>query len=85
MHPNTFHNCCFAIINAASRKPQAANIQFAASYAKAGLQMANATNHDEASHEVRVQCLYIVANLSGWRGDEARAVRQALKSIGGIK
>ena len=85
MPSHTFHDCCNAIIRAADGKPQAANIQFAASYSRQGLRMPDAASNAECADETRVQISYILVNLSGWRGEEARAVRRSLKAIGGIK
>jgi len=47
---------------------------YAHAYIDAGLSMNN-------PEELRVQILYILNNLSGWRGDEARTVKAALKKL----
>lgn len=31
--------------------------------------------------DLKVQCLYILSNITGWRHPEAKAVRQTLKSF----
>ena len=62
-------------------------LNYAVNYAKAGLSM------DENSHDFKVQCLYIVSNISNWRSTKAfpipkeqiKEARQALKIGGGIK
>lgn len=71
-----FHEACTKVISASETAKPGANIRYAASYAQAGLRM-----RDEASQ--RVQALYILNNLSGWRGEEAREVKAALKAIAG--
>ena len=48
-------------------------------YAEAGQEMA------EYSEEQRVQALYILSNLSGVRGSEAKAVRAAVKAWSEVK
>lgn len=68
-----FTECCMRVIRAASRS-QGANLQFAASYAQAG-------KHTHSREFIRVQALYILNNLSGWRGDEARMVKAQLKEF----
>lgn len=49
------------------------SLNWAVNYCQAGLSMA------EGSEELRVQCLYILNNIRGWRHPEAKAVRDALK------
>ena len=59
-------------------------LNYAVNYAKAGLDM------DENSHEFRVQCLYLVGNISGWRAtksgsvtkEEIKEARKVLKMAG---
>ncbi len=66
---------------------EAPALNYAVNYAKSGLSM------DENSEEFKVQCLYIVNNISNWRSTKAfptpkeqiKEARQALKSAGGIK
>ena len=62
-------------------------LNYAVNYAIAGLSMA------EDSEDFRVQCLYVVNNISNWRSTKAFSIpkeqikeaRQALKRAGGIK
>ena len=59
-------------------------LNYAVNYALAGLDMV------EDSHEFRVQCLYLVGNLSSWRAtqsssvtkEEIKEARQVLKTVG---
>ena len=59
-------------------------LNYAVNYAKAGLQM------DENSHEFKVQCLYVVGNMSSWRAtksssvtkEEIKEARKVLKEFG---
>jgi hypothetical protein len=64
----TFDECCHAIL----RTPRT-DIH-AKAYAKAGLDMTN-------PHTIAVQALYILGNITHWRGGDAPAVREALKRI----
>jgi hypothetical protein len=48
---------------------------YAKSYAQAGLQMLE-------EDEIRTQSLYILNNISRWRGEEAKRVRGVLKQLG---
>ena len=66
-----FNEACQRIIVAARQAKPGASIQYAATYAKAGLQMTD-------RETIRVQCLYILNNLSGWRGEEAKQVKATL-------
>jgi hypothetical protein len=68
----TFEQACRRIIIAATDAKPSAMIQYAASYAAAGRHMTD-------PEEIRVQKLYILNNLSAWRGDEAKLVKAALK------
>lgn len=70
-----FTECCQRVIRAAAKRPQAAGLQFAASYAQSGLRLYE-------REAIRAQALYILDNLSGWRGDEARMVKAQLKEFG---
>ena len=59
-------------------------LNYAVNYAIAGLGM------DENSHEFRVQCLYLVSNISNWRAtksssitkEEIKEARNVLKIVG---
>lgn len=48
------------------------SLNYAFEYAKAGLYM-----HGE---ELATQCLYVLNNITHWRGTKAKKVRQVLKS-----
>lgn len=50
---------------------------YARAYANAGIGM--------RGEEARVQCLYILNNLSRWRGPLARDVKAVLKATGKVK
>jgi len=65
----TFNEACKAIL--ANRQAPALN--YAIGYAAAGAEMLPGT------HASRVQALYILNNITHWRGDVAKEVRVALK------
>lgn len=67
----SFDDACRAVIRAAAWAKPTALIQYAASYAEAGIGM--------TGEDARVQALYILNNLSEWRAPEAKAVRAALR------
>ena len=46
--------------------------EYAKSYARAGLSMTD-------REEIRVQALYILSNMTGWRGEQAVLVRTTLR------
>ena len=48
-------------------------LNYAINYTRAGLYM--------TGEELKVQCLYILHNITHWRHPEAKAVRQALKDF----
>jgi len=50
--------------------------EYAKTYARAALL------RDMSGEELRVQCLYVLTNLSHWRGKTARAVKAKLKEAG---
>lgn len=66
------HEAIRAIVRVADEKGNGL-IQYAASYALAAERM------HLTGEAWRVQCLYILGNLSGWRGEEAKAVKAWLK------
>lgn len=72
----SYDDACGAIVRAASFAKPNALIQYAASYAEAGRGM--------TGEAARVQSLYILNNLSSWRGPEAKAVRAALRKTAGL-
>jgi hypothetical protein len=47
---------------------------YAKAYARAGIQLFDPSDQ-------RTQCLYVLSNLSHWRGDLARQCREALKRL----
>lgn len=60
-------------------------LNYAVNYAQAGLLM------DPNSEEFRVQCLYLVGNISNWRNsrigttpEQIKETRKVLKKTGGI-
>jgi hypothetical protein len=65
----TFDECCAAIV--ANRHEKALN--YAINYARAGMGMSGA--------DARVQALYILNNMSRWRGPQAKLVRESLRVI----
>jgi 1-aminocyclopropane-1-carboxylate deaminase/D-cysteine desulfhydrase-like pyridoxal-dependent ACC family enzyme len=67
------NGACLTIIKAAAVAKPSALIQYGAAYANAAIQ------HDMVGEEWRVQCLYILNNLSGWQGAQAREVKAWLK------
>lgn len=70
-----FNEACRAIIANANERA----LNYAVGYARAGYAML------AGSDEARVQSLYILNNMSHWRGDTAKQVRAALKAEAGVK
>jgi hypothetical protein len=52
-------------------------VNWAVAYARAGL--------DLEGEDLRVQCLYILNNITHWRGDTAAWVRRTLKAFAGVR
>ena len=48
-------------------------LNWAVNYARAGLAM--------SGEDLRVQCLYVLNNITHWRGEVAKSVRQILKDF----
>lgn len=69
-----FHEACQRVIRAAKDAKPGALIHYGAAYAREGMRM-----HD--MQHIKVQALYILNNLSAWRGDEARMVKATLKGF----
>ncbi len=69
----TYNQCLDAILKVAKENPKNSGLQYAASYAEAAYGM--------TGREREVQILYILNNLSTWRGDEARKIKAELKLI----
>ena len=65
-----FHVACHNII--ANKEKKALN--YAVNYAKHGLYITD-------PHEMKVQSLYILNNMTHWRGDLAKEVRATLKVV----
>jgi len=53
------------------------SLNWAVNYAQAGLEM--------TGEELRVQCLYVLNNMTHWRGGLAKQVRTTLKAYCGLK
>jgi hypothetical protein len=66
----TFHEACRSIVAHQGVR----SLNYAIAYAKHGLLVRNA-------HEQKVQALYILNNMTHWRGDIAKRVREALKQV----
>lgn len=66
----TFHDACRAIITA----PPTKALNYAIGYARHGLSVRD-------PHEMKVQALYLLNNISHWRGDTAKQVRETLKRV----
>ena len=66
----SFHEACEAIV--ANRKAPALN--YAVDYATHGLTVTD-------PHEMKIQALYILSNITHWRGTLAKGVRQTLKTV----
>jgi hypothetical protein len=65
----TMRQCCEAILQSAHDKALA----YAIGYARHGLAC--------EGYEAKVQALYILNNMTRWRGPMAQTVRQSLKTI----
>lgn len=63
---------CIRII-LADEKAYSKSLNYAINYAKVGL---NQTGHDLA-----VQCLYILNNITGWRNPAAKSIRNVLRQF----
>lgn len=69
-----FQNACATIV--ANKGNKALN--YAIGYAEYGMSVTD-------PHEAKVQALYLLNNMTNWRGDDATAVRIVLKQAAGIK
>jgi len=58
-------------LRAVVRNSNAKALNYAINYAKAGLHMTGET--------LRIKCIYVLGNMTHWRGEEATAVRKTLK------
>lgn len=70
---NDFVRACHAILRCDRANGSAK------AYAKAGLGLA----HDPNAR--RVQALYLLSNIQGWRGPQSKEARAALKRIGEVR
>lgn len=66
-----FHDACRAVLTA-SKTSRA--LDYAVGYASAGLRLSD-------SESIRVQCLYILNNISHWRGPIASVARGHFKRL----
>lgn len=57
----------------ADRKSYSTSLNYAVEYCKVGL--------SQTGHDLKVQCLYILNNISHWRHLDAKEVRTILKSF----
>ena len=67
----TFHECCSEILRHRNEKA----LNYAVEYARAGLLFGM------KDADAKVQALYILNNMSRWRGDPAKEVRESLTAI----
>ena len=65
-----FHKACQNIVDNAELEI----LNYAVNYAKHGLTIDN-------MHEAKVQAMYIISNITHWRGDSAKETRTTLKRI----
>lgn len=66
----TFHEACRSIVAHQGVR----SLNYAINYAKHGLLVSD-------PYEKKVQALYILNNMTHWRGDIAKRVRDSLKSV----
>lgn len=69
-----FWDACKAVNQAAIDRPGNSNLQYAASYARAGLKMTGI-------EEIQTQALYIYADCNYWRGKESQETKKVLKEF----
>ncbi len=55
------------------KKSYSTSLNYAINYCQAAL--------GQSGHELAVQCLYILNNISRWKNPEARKVREVLKAF----
>ncbi len=65
-----FHKACQSIVD--NREEKALN--WAVNYAKHGLTI-------QGSYEAKIQALYIISNITRWRGDVAKETRAILRKL----
>lgn len=76
MASHSFHDCCSAILQSSSKA-----VDYAKSYAAPGLQSLPEHISGPVPESVRIQSLYLLANITHWRGEQASAVRRSLKEF----
>lgn len=81
----SFEECCRAVIDAHARGEGGSFMAHAAAYAQTGLNDAAMTAYGSKAKSQRVQALYIISNITAWRGDTAKRVRASLKRIAADK
>lgn len=55
------------------KKSYRTSLNYAVNYCVAAL--------SQSGHELAVQCLYILSNISSWRNPEAKRIREVLKAF----
>lgn len=73
----TFEEACQAIVDAGNDPKQVNQVNYAVNYASAGIHLI--PKDDERGR--KVQALYILGNITHWRGDKAKEVRAFLKEF----
>jgi hypothetical protein len=66
-----FHSACTDVILGAKASKA---LNYAVGYARAGMNLSDAES-------IRVQCLYILNNITHWRGDTAKRARAVFKEF----
>lgn len=69
-----WHDLCCIVERLALTKPTSQLIHYAAGYARAG-------KHITGTEAKRAQAQYILNNLGGWKGPEARQVKAKLREF----
>lgn len=73
----TFEEACQAIVDAGNDPKQVQQVNYAVNYASAGIHLI----HKDDERGRKVQALYILGNITRWRGDKAKEVRAFLKAF----
>jgi hypothetical protein len=73
----TFEEACQAIVDAGNDPKQVNQVNYAVNYAYAGIYRIP----KEDAYARKVQALYILGNITRWRGDKAKEVRAFLKAF----
>ena len=61
---------------------EAKALNYCVNYAKYGIEL---VDNDFPIDELKTQLLYVLNNMTHWRGDTAKAVRVTLKKFAGVK